>query len=247
MSKRLIFGGIAFAILVTILFVTGGSEAKLFWRKNEVVFDRVDNSFAITTAFNEGLQEDFTRKIMTTKAKTMYLYINSPGGSVYSLNRMIEVMKGSNKTFICVARFAASAAFTLLQHCDVRMMTKGGMLMSHGASVFYNGKLEDMKSYVKMVDEIMEDLERAVAKRMKKTYKEYKKLISKDFFMSRVGAVKHNAIDRVTYKVSCSKELVNKKLVKNMLVCGFFGCVNKKYKVSACPLIETKERIKEKE
>ncbi len=69
----------------------------------------------------------------------VYLYLNSPGGSVqagyYFINAM-EKAQGLGVKFICVVDdMAASMAFQFLAHCDTRYSMKSSMLLWHPVRV----------------------------------------------------------------------------------------------------------------
>ncbi len=69
----------------------------------------------------------------------IYMYINSPGGSVfagYYLINQMEKAQGLGVKFICVVdNMAASMAFQLLAHCDSRYAMKSSILLWHPVRV----------------------------------------------------------------------------------------------------------------
>ena len=93
--------------------------SSIAYAENKIVFDE-GNFFAVNASFDEVLLDSFTRRVMTTDEKKIFIYFDSPGGSVFALTRMIGIMKSSNIKFVCVARFAASAAFMMFQRCNER-------------------------------------------------------------------------------------------------------------------------------
>ena len=54
----------------------------------------------------------------------IYLYINSHGGEVVAGNNLINYLLYNNKNIICIANYAASMAFAILQACNKRYGTK---------------------------------------------------------------------------------------------------------------------------
>lgn len=214
--------------------------------KKAIIFDSVDQVFPVVGPFNESMQEDFARKVMTHELPYMYLYFDSPGGSIASLTRMIEIMRTRDIVYIGIARHAFSAAFMLFQHCDVRIMFPNGMLMSHNASTVSMGTLEQISNIIKEYKKIVNRLSMRIAKRMKISLSKYKALIANNLWMNAATAKKMNATDIVFSNVSCTKEMVERTYEKKTKSCRIFGCVTKKYKFSECPLItEPVEEIKE--
>lgn len=197
-----------------------------------------DTFFSVNGEIDTSMSERFTRDIMRSDKKTYTLFFDSPGGSVLALNRMIETMDSVDKKFVCVSRYAASAAFMLFQHCDIRLMTPfSGILMSHNASMTVFGDVEKIKNMMKALDKIMDRVDKRIANRMGITLKEYKNLIANDLYLDVNLAVSHNAIDGVARKVKCTRELIDKTHTIVERKCSLFGCSTKKVKYSMCPLL----------
>jgi ATP-dependent Clp protease protease subunit len=175
---------------------------------------------------------------MLNSKKQMYVYINSPGGSVFSLSAMLDFMKGmkSQQEFICISRFAASAAFIFFQHCDQRLLLPRGILMSHNMAASLSGELPKIKSQLDSLLRIAKRLDTYLAARLGITYNKYKRLIKNELWLDRVSAKKLNAIDGLVH-VNCSPELKKQAVVKELVKCSSQVCKRFKYSVSACPLI----------
>ena len=196
-----------------------------------------NNFFPITTEFTEILLEDFIKKTISYKGKELYVYIDSPGGSVLAMSRMIGIMESSPIKFICVARFAASAAFNVFQYCDKRYMLYDGILMSHNASGTFSGELPRIDSLLKSFKLLVQRVERGVARKLKLEYKDYKALINKNFWLVYPQALEYNATDGIA-SITCSGELLRKLVKKTMEICSIFGCKKRTLIFSACPLIK---------
>lgn len=218
--------------------------AKNVQKAKEVVFEE-GNFFAVTSTFNEQLLDDFARKVMTYDKDKLYIYFDSPGGSVFSLARMRGIMDSSNIKFICVARFAASAAFSLFQGCSERYMLPDGIIMQHNASGFFFGELPRLKERIRVFQSILDRMEKKDANRMKVSLKFFKHKINKEWWMDIDIAKKYRAIDGVIEKVNCSKDLIKKEVEKTVIVNTLFGSYAEKKTFSACPLL-TQEIIKDK-
>jgi ATP-dependent protease ClpP protease subunit len=76
---------------------------------------------------------------------TIYVLINSPGGSVLVGNVFIQAMemaKARGSTIECaVTNLAASMGMHILAHCDKRYVLTGGILLFHEARVGVQGNL----------------------------------------------------------------------------------------------------------
>jgi len=206
-------------------------------QSNQQILFKDKNYFEITGSFTEKMRNDFTRKVMTHEGKELLIYLDSPGGSVFAVSRMIGVMDNSNIKFVCVARFAASAAFMLFQNCNTRIMLPDGVLMSHNASGSFRGELPRVKSLFEVIEAIVDNLEERIIKRMNMDRDEYKALINKNLWMDTSLAEKYNAVDVVSNNVRCAKDLIEKKIKTVTTTFGFFGPVQREAYKSACPLL----------
>ena len=200
-------------------------------------FNDTNDFFVVTASYDEALLERFIKKVATFKKKTMYIYYDSPGGSVISLNRMLGIMENSDIKFICMARFAASAAFTMFEMCDERYLLADGILMSHDASIGLQGNIHTIKGMLDMYILMLETIERKIAKRMKLSFEEYDYLKSRELWMNIDLARKYNAIDGEVKKLSCSEKLIKQTVAKDVSVMTILGPMTVTETFSACPLL----------
>lgn len=197
-----------------------------------ITLDKQDNLIVLEGGVSSVMSSEFTKRVLSDQ-KEFIVYINSRGGEATAMNNIIEHIKYSGKKFTCIAKFAASAAFMILQHCDKRyMLPHSGILMSHNGIVNISGDEKTVRGILKMFDALSLPIDKTIAKRMKISYEEYQNLIAKDLWLDYTLAKKHNAIDDEVY-VTCSKTLIKEKV--NAKFCSQYGCEEKE--VSACPLI----------
>lgn len=201
-----------------------------------ITFDG-DNFFPITEEFSETLMENFVEKLMIHEDKELILYFDSPGGSVFSLARMVAAMKSSKLKFICVARFAASAAFSLFQYCNERYVLNDGIIMQHNWSGGFQDEAPRILSLFNAVDKLVKEIDEPVIKKLGLTSEEFYKKINNNWWMSGKDAVNQNAADAVALNVTCSKDTIRKKIIKSKTSYSFFGSSSEKVKVSLCPLL----------
>jgi ATP-dependent protease ClpP protease subunit len=202
-----------------------------------VIFKDKDNIIAVKGIFDENMASDFSRKVMTSTEDEILVYIDSPGGSVDSLDRMLQIMKVSEKKFICVSRMAASAAFMLFENCDKRYILVDGTLMGHNASLMLSGEITKVKSQLDYILEMLKRIETNVAKRLGISYKEYKSLVANEIWYGAEIAIKKSAADEITTAI-CTKELTEQIYEKTITNCNLFGgCETKTATLSECPLI----------
>lgn len=90
-----------------------------------------------------GDPSDFVAAIKACADRPVVVEVNSPGGSVFGALEIQKAIERHPHAVVClVDGIAASAAFTTLQACDVRLMTNRSILMVHHASIPANGQVE---------------------------------------------------------------------------------------------------------
>jgi len=204
------------------------------------------NFFAITQQFDQQLLDNFAEKILNYKEPELYIYFDTPGGSVIALSRMARLMKSSDIKFTCVANFAASAGFMLFQHCDTRLLLSDGILMSHNWSGGFRGEAPRILTMYYTIQAIVDTLEQVTLSKMNVDAKEYARLINNNLWMTSSLATKYAAIDGIAGKVTCTSDLIEQR--NPAFVRGFFS--RKRVSKSGCPLIQktyTKQVDKKKD
>ena len=205
--------------------------------RNGVVTLDGDDFIGITTPYDESLSSRFAEKLLTYEGKTLYIYFDSPGGSVFSMSRMIELMRISKIEFVCVARMAASAAFMTFQHCDRRFILPDGILMAHNASGGFSGEFPRVRSLLDVIDGLIKPIEERVAKRLRMSFSEYKTAINNNLWLNSSTAKDNNAVDGII-NITCSKSIVNQKVTVTETVRTLFGPTTTEKTISRCPLIK---------
>jgi len=187
------------------------------------------NTFVINTVFDEALLKNFSRVVhLHDNSKPLYVYFESPGGSVISLASMVQIMKTSDIKFVCITRLAASAAFVLFEHCTERYILPEGILMSHNASVGLEGKLPQVRHLLDILESLVSNLEESTAERMKMGIEKYRNLIAGDLWINSKTIQKYNAADGVVDSLKCSKEFAKTTAEQSPLIADPY---------TSCPLI----------
>ena len=191
-----------------------------------------ENTISLRGQVSQASVSKAIQEILTSKEDTLYLHLNSPGGSIFAGLELVETIKNSGKKIICVADFAASMAFVILQSCHERYVTNYGVLMQHVASYGLNGNEPNNFKMAKFIRKVVRKLNREQAKRIGLSPKEFYSKTRSDWWIFGDDAVKNNTADKVT-GLSCSKELIDQ--VEEVTVPVFIFSV--KLKFSKCPLI----------
>lgn len=103
-----------------------------------ILFNNV-NSFDIVGEINNELYIKLVNYKLTNN-KNLYIYINSPGGSLFDAIDIIYLIKEfeKSKTVICIAQNAYSVAFTIFQSCSNRYILSNTILMQHEFKIIYS-------------------------------------------------------------------------------------------------------------
>lgn len=172
-------------------------------------------------------------QLLSSKGDEVTMFISSPGGSIIAGLNLIQAMKASGKTITCIADFAASMAFIILQNCDKRLVTPNAVVMQHEASFGARGARPHVNSMVDFVNRMVATIEVQQAERIGMSLEDFKAKARNDWWLFGKEAIDNGVADSLTF-VSCSTELLNKLVKKTAR--SFFG--SKTYTASACPLIK---------
>jgi ATP-dependent Clp protease protease subunit len=213
------------SLLAILLVSAGTADARniVLSTTNHVVLKGEISSKSVNKAIYD---------ISTHPSNAIYMYINSPGGSIIAGNSLIDFLKNSPKKVYCIADFAASMAFTILQHCERRYVMNNSVIMQHEASIGLENSVPKFLSLLKMLLAMIYNTEKETASRIGLSYKAYKKHTSSDWWLYGKNAVSKNIADKLV-AVRCTKKLTE-TLEKETLK-SFFTTLDVEW--SGCPLI----------
>lgn len=164
----------------------------------------------------------------------IYLYLNSPGGSIYHGLRFITFAK-SIRNLHTITEFSASMAAAIAQGLPgKRYVVETGVFMFHRARGGFQGQFEDgeLESRLNLWKKIVRNMESMQAKRIGITLKEYKKRRVNEWWVYGDDNVKQNTADDMA-EVRCTPDLIKQETT--VVIRTMFG--SSKVKVSGCPLV----------
>ena len=147
-------------------------------------------------------------------AEPIYLYIHSHGGEVTAGNTLIDFIHFYNKrnNLICVANYAASMAFAILQSCKTRYGTSKATLMQHQIHVHINNVKKNIDTYMIYATDLQKEFIVAQAKRIGMTEEKFYNKIKDDWWLTGVQGINEGVLDKLV-TVGCDinymKELYN--------------------------------------
>ena len=120
------------------------------------------NHVSIKGPIDESTSAKFISKMNKIKSNHIYIYIDSPGGSVDAGQRIIQYMnykKDMNKTLLCITQQASSMAFHIFQYCTHRYILQDSKMMQHQMSIReLSGNIESLNNYMKVSNRIYDTL-----------------------------------------------------------------------------------------
>ena len=146
--------------------------------------------------------------------REIYLYINSPGGSVYAGLAIYDTMnhlRAPVSTY-CVGMAASMGALLLASgKKGKRNALPNSRIMLHQPSSGYQGTAADIEIAAKEILGTRERLNRILAERSGQTIKKVNADVDRDRWMSAEEAVKYGLVDQVLWKGDGRKAASNSK------------------------------------
>jgi ATP-dependent protease ClpP protease subunit len=174
---------------------------------------------------------------MTGKKKPIYLFLNTPGGSIQAGLELIEGIHGLNRPVNTITLFAASMGFQICQNLGERLILNNGVLMSHRASGGVEGEFggqspSQIDSRYGFWLSRLNELDKQTVKRTngKQTLESYQKMYATEMWRTGSQSVEQGYADRIV-RVNCDSSLdgVSTHEIEFM---GF----HIEYDLSNCPL-----------
>ncbi|MEP0356211.1 MAG: ATP-dependent Clp endopeptidase proteolytic subunit ClpP [Paraglaciecola sp.] len=132
--------------------------------------------------------------------KDIFLYINSPGGSVTAGMAIYDTMNfiKPNVSTVCIGQAASMGAFLLSAgEKGKRYCLPNSRVMIHQPLGGFQGQASDFEIHAKEILSIKEKLNRLMAKHTGKDYESVAKDTDRDNFLSADEAMEYGLIDQV--------------------------------------------------
>lgn len=164
-------------------------QDRIVWITGEVEDAGMNNAAASLLFLNNQSEVD-----------PIYLYINSPGGSVHSGEVLINVMRHIKAPVytICVGMAASMGAVIL--SCGEkghRYCMPYSDVMLHQVSSGTSGNIQDQRVSLQYSEKLNERLMSLLAENCGKTYKQILKDTNRDLWLSPEEAVKYGVVDHI--------------------------------------------------
>lgn len=178
--------------------------------------------------------------------KPIYLFLNTPGGSVQSGLELIEALKGIGRPVHTITLFAASMGFQIAQNLDTRHIIKSGVLMSHRAKGTFEGEFggqspSQVDSRYALWKDRMDEMDQQTADRTngKQSLASYQAAYASELWRTGQKAVTEGYADKVV-TVKCDSSLAGTTSHQAMIL----GIIPVTYQLDNCPLNTSPMAIK---
>jgi len=191
-----------------------------------------------------GTSDSLIRDLMSAPSDDVYVYLDTPGGSVIDGSHIIEAIKVvgmKGKRVHCIADTAMSMGFAILQSCPDRLVKENSVLMQHQMAVRTGGELEKLKSRMNFYDQLHETMAAKESARLGLTVEEYNDLMMNEYYVFGSRAVDEGVADRVVC-VDCDPHLINEEYSTTFYTP--FGPIDVYF--SRCPLLKQPTKFKMK-
>lgn len=180
------------------------------------------------------IQSKLIAKSASNPRAELYLTLNSPGGSIYDGEKIIETASGLPNKIHTISLFSASMSFIISQNLDRRYVLESGTMMSHRA---FAGGLEgnipgNLITRTLALLQSLVEVDAHIAHRAGYTTEAYQAMIADELWMRGNQAVKYKFADEVV-RIRCGHTLQGP--AEPVKVNTFFGPLMVIW--SKCPLI----------
>lgn len=195
-----------------------------------------DNLLVLRGEVTDASMGKLMHAVLAKRAQApLYLYIDSPGGSVSAGMDFIKAVKVSNVRLTCIANTAISMAFAILQEaCAERLIVDTSVLMQHMVSYGLEGPEPHNYTMASFIHSMSYDLYRRQATRLGMTFDQFYVKIRDDWWMWGNESIVNKAADRIV-EVKCSQQLLNSFTEETVRVLFF----TIKLRFNGCPVIST--------
>jgi ATP-dependent protease ClpP protease subunit len=196
-------------------------------RGNKFISLTKDNVVVIKDAIDDQGVSQAIYKLNKMKNKSdVFIYLDTPGGSVESGNRLLMEIQKYNLS--CIADRAYSMGFVLLQGCKTRYIRPYGRIMQHQISYGVKGEKGKIDSYQQFIHQLEDDLVTIQANRVKLTPQEFRYKTMNEWWMIGRHALENDCVDSIA-DVFCDDTLTRQNYTVK------YGPIELIY--SQCPLV----------
>ena len=158
----------------------------------------------LTGTIDDAMSSSIIGQLLYLEAKDshsdIYLYINSPGGSVTAGMAIYDTMNfiKCDVSTICVGMCASMAAFLLSSGAKgKRVCLKNGEVMIHQPLGGVQGQATEIKIHAERIIKLKEKLNKILASNTGKDIKKIERDTERDYYLDSEEALEYGLVDKV--------------------------------------------------
>ena len=170
------------------------------------IFSRLlkDRIIFLTGVVEDGMASLITAQLLFLESenpkKEIYMYINSPGGSVTSGMAIYDTMQyiKSPVSTVCIGQAASMGSLLLCAgHKDMRVALPNARIMVHQPSGGFRGQASDIQRHAEDIQAMKKRLNEIYVKHTGNKYAVIEKTLDRDFFMTAEESKDFGIVDHV--------------------------------------------------
>lgn len=170
---------------------------------NTVILRTAVDENSVSTAINQLL----IKSSLLPPGEPIYLFIDSPGGSVTDGMLLIQAAKALDREVKTITNFAASMAFITVQNLGERIILPYGVLMSHRATGIVRGQQPgELDTRYLFWNIYLTNVDTDTAKRLGLSAKDLVNKHANEWWIVGTNAVHEKAADKVML-IRCGKDM----------------------------------------
>jgi len=198
------------------------------------------NTVVLRGAVTDVSVSNLIRDIELNTSDVVYLYLLSPGGSVFAGMKAVSYIRNTPKKIVCITDVAISMAAVILSVCDERIATNNSIYMQHVAKYgIPQMEAPNAESFQKFISRSVQLMDIAQAARIGISYNAFKALTRNDWWLMGEDLVAKRVVDRAA-TVTCTRKAVKDSYEE--VVATPFGELRVVW--SACPILSTPQEVK---
>jgi len=199
----------------------------------------VSGTVVLRGEVNASSVSSVIKAIENTNDDIVYLYLLTPGGSVFDGMKLVSYIRATPKKIVCIVDAAISMGFVILQNCDERVATESSLAMQHVSSYGLRPQpAPNAESFAAFLARSIEIIDKVQAKRIGLSYSDFKAKTRSDWWTYGQDVVDNRVVDRLA-TVTCTKKAMNAEIEETLSTP--FGPV--KINWSACPIISAPLKV----
>ena len=225
-------------ITLLTLLVSTTAQAAFKEKKNlpktpETIELDTNNTVVLRGEVNESSVGSVIKGIENINSDIVYLYLDTPGGSVFAGMQLVSYIRASPKKVVAVVNTAISMGFVILQAADERIGTESSLAMQHTVSYGIRPQpAPNAVSFQRFLERSTELMDRAQSKRIGISYVDFKQKTRSDWWTYGQDVIDANIVDR-SATVTCTKRAMNAEIEDTKLTA--FGPLVVTW--SGCPIL----------